>query len=232
MSTDRDDPDNENDSQGPPDRTVVDAMLPVKTARGAITMFRADEAFALRLQGLSYEQISKRLNLSAGVVYRAVSERLQRNAERMANTTGVQLLQQELERLDHMFSVAWSRGTGSMITDPNTGEPVRDERTGEIKHYDPDPRWLLRAEAILKQRADMLGITKERIEITGANGGPIAVAPMDLSTMTPSQIAMLEVLLDRAGMKGVARDATVIDAEVISDAPADPSEPDEGEDEP
>lgn len=225
---------------------ALEMMQGKRGGRGAAALTRADEAFRLRLRGMSYRAIAEKLGVAESSVFVAVKKRLKRAADHMAKHSSVELLQAEIERLDGLFLVAWDRAVGAPILDPHTGEELIDDDTGRVQYHDPDPRFIARCESLLQTRAELLGLTKQRVEVTGANGAPLeikAIAMPGLASMSPAAVAALEVLLARAGLAPAAVDAkgeivdAVVDesrrlgpAEGASDAPAAPSSTDETED--
>ncbi len=169
-----------------------------------------DQAWALRISGLTYRQIGLKLGMSEAHAYGLCKKHNQAVTKRMLDTTGPELLSQDLERIDSLFAASYAYATGGPVVDEH-GDPVLDDN-GSPKVREPDPRFLLRCSELLKQRADLLGLSKVRVEISGPNGGPVQVAaPMDLSGLTPAQVAQLEWLLNKAGMKA----PTVIDGEIV-----------------
>ena len=196
----------------------------IATPRKVVALTRADQAFEMRLAGMSYRKIAAALGITEKSVYEAVRVRLRRAAKHMAESTAPDLLLQELERLDELYAVAHARAVGGPILDDD-GEPITDAK-GRQRYYEADHRWAGRAQELLKTRAELLGLVKTQIEITGANGGPVESrsVSVDLSNMTPAQIAAFEILLGRMGVQipgltpAPALLPETIDAEVNDDA--------------
>lgn len=195
---------NENPSElakyRPEAEDAAELLPPVRSPRAALARTRADQAFSMRLAGASYRKIADSLGISQQAVQEAVKKRLRAMGAHMATQSGPDLLLQEIARLDELYEVAHARALGGPILD-DEGEPVVD-RDGKPRFYEPDPRWTLRAQEILKTRAELLGMTKTKIEITGANGGPVEgrSVSVDLTHMTAQQIAVLELMFRRMGV--------------------------------
>lgn len=216
-----------------PEGTALAATVMPRAAAGKklrdvdfVSATEAEEAYALRLAGWSYGQIAKRVGRAESTVHKWCVDRLMRAAKHTATVTLPALRQQELERLDAMFATAYARGTGAPMVDPETGEIVVDD-DGKPKRHEPDPRWLLRAETILSQRAALLGVDQPtRVKIEGEIKHTHAHVHLD--ALTPVQLATLEFLLTKAGLAAAPAGALtapgqVLDAEFSAGATADPA---------
>lgn len=107
---------------------------------------KALQALELRKAGVGYDAIAAKLGYAGrSGAYKAVAKLLT-SVEREAAT---ELLEIELQRLDDMLRAVWGNA-----------------RAGRVAHVD-------RVLKIIERRAKLLGMDKDRTEISGPNGGPI-----------------------------------------------------------
>lgn len=195
----------------------------------------SDQAWRMRLAGYSYRQIRDLLESRgiAIVTHQAVRScilvRLKAINDDMIRTAPT-LLAQEISRIDAMIATVWPRAHGDVMRD-DEGEVIVDESTGKPKRYDYDRKSMETLLKLVEQRAKFLGVDVKRIELTGANGGPVQTShtqALDVSKLGPAEVAMLELLLERATP---AKAPEVLEAEftVAGDEASDPESEDEPE---
>lgn len=98
----------------------------------------------------------------------------------------------EDDRLDALLEAIWPHATGAVKEDPETGEPMLDDKGRLARHgFDKDA-----AELLLKihdRRMKLHGLDKTRIEITGG-----AERTINYDALDPDEVAILEVILAKA----------------------------------
>ncbi len=116
------------------------------------------KAAELRIQGLNFSEIAKQVGYAnPSGAYKAVVE-VMASAER---ETGTELLELELQRLDEMLQSVWEGA-----------------RKGILFNVD-------RVLKISEQRAKLLGLGPQKLELSGPGGGPIETAQAGLVILPP-----------------------------------------------
>ena len=140
-------------------------------------MQRADalveQAADLRLRGLTYEKIARELDMSIEGARKAVFRGLDR-IRGHADELAAEVRAQEAARLDRICE------TLSKLAD-NTSD---------------DATALAVVDRLLKvqdRRARLLGLDLQRVEVTGANGGPIQIAAIQRVIVDPQQGPVVDV---------------------------------------
>ena len=134
---------------------------------------RARDALALRLRGHTYADIGDQL----GVTLEGARQAVQRGmAEIRTQTaeTAVEVREQEAARLDRML-VRLER-MADQADDATTALAIQDR--------------LLK---IQDRRARLLGLDLQRLELTGANGGPIAIAAIQRVIVDPRDAPVIDM---------------------------------------
>jgi hypothetical protein len=133
------------------------------------------EAVRLRLAGMSYSSMSERLGVSASSAHRAVLRSLARTAADLGESADA-LRSLELQRLDALLAGLWPAASAG------------------------DPAAVSVALRVSERRAKLLGLdAPSRRELSGADGGPIEIAPtIDLTRLSDADLATLDALLARA----------------------------------
>lgn len=172
-----------------------------------VSRVREREALALRVQGLTQDQIAERLGLTQGAVSRTLARLLGNFAAEMrANTP--KLVALEVERLDAIASAIWPYCVGGPVLDAR-GNPRIDPETGEPLRRDPDPAYLAQFWKLAERRAKLLGLdVGSKVELSGPGGAPMQHALVDLTKLSPEQLAALETIMTTAGAR--ASDAPAI----------------------
>lgn len=125
--------------------------MPSKTSKATIRAAQtAKEALALRLQGLTYDEIGQRLQVSHGTAYRHVSMELA-NTRSTAAETAQELREVELQRLDRLLAVV-----GPMA------------ESGDLQAVD-------RVLRIQERRAAYLGLDAPKAQLVAVDGRPDTV---------------------------------------------------------
>ena len=127
---------------------------------------RKREALAMRLRGHNYAEIGDALGISAEgarlAVKRGMSEIRTESAE-----TAIEVREQEAARLDRMLTTL--ERMAESTEDASTLLAIQDR--------------LLK---IQDRRARLLGLDLQRVEVTGANGGPIQIAAIQRVIVDPA----------------------------------------------
>ena len=157
-----------------------------------------ERATDLRLRGLTYERIARQLDCSIEGARQAVlrgMERIRSNTEEMA----IELRHQETARLDRISETL--TGIAERATDESTALAVVDR--------------LLRVQ---ERRAKLLGLDLQRLEVTGAGGGPIQVAQIQRIIVDAPTTTITATVLDGHALPAPSGDAVPRDddASVIS----------------
>lgn len=126
-------------------------MSAPRTAKANIKRAQIErEAVELRLAGLTYSRIAERLGVGAATACRAVKASMQRLADE-CREPAIQIRQQELERLDRMWSRHYPLALG-------VGDAPPDQKAAEL------------CLKIMRRRAEMLGLDapkEERVQLEG-----------------------------------------------------------------
>lgn len=163
---------------------------------GHVSMHQSAEfverATDLRLRGLTYERIARQLDCSIEGARQAVlrgMERIRSNTEEMAT----ELRHQETARLDRISETL--TGIAERATDESTALAVVDR--------------LLRVQ---ERRARLLGLDLQRLEVTGANGGPIQIAQIQ-RVIVDAPTTLTATVLDGHALPAPSGDAVPRDAD-------------------
>lgn len=134
----------------------------------AITRERHALALEMRKYGYSYEQVAEHFEVST-----AAARALVKNAmEQAIREPGQEVIDLELERLDQLYRLAMNAAVAG------------------------DTDAITKALAIMQRRAKYLGLdAPEKKELTGANGGPMQVAGLDLKGMSDEDLKKVKALL-------------------------------------
>lgn len=127
---------------------------------------RTTEALDLRLKGYSYPEIARAMSLSNEGARKAVLRGLEEMRTDRAETAP-EVREQEAARLDRMLQRL--ERMAEEADDASTLLSVQDR--------------MLR---IQDRRARLLGLDLQRVEVTGANGGPIAIAAIHRVIVDPT----------------------------------------------
>lgn len=133
----------------------------------------AEQAADLRLRGLTYERIGRQLNMTPEGARQAVLRGLDR-IRGHTDELAVEVRAQEAARLDRICE------TLSRLADN-----APDDATA-----------LAVVDRLLKvqdRRARLLGLDLQRVEVTGANGGPIQIAAIQRVIVDPQQGPVVDV---------------------------------------
>lgn len=144
---------------------------------GAVAMQVADDvasrALAMRLRGMSYPDIARVLDYTTEgarkAVIRGMAEARTERAE-----TAAEVREQEAARLDRMLTRLADLLDDT--DDPQTALAIQDR--------------MLRVQ---DRRARLLGLDLQRLEVTGANGGPIQIAAIQRVIVDPQQGPVVDV---------------------------------------
>lgn len=172
----------------------------------------AAEAFRLKRNGASYDEIAEALGISEQAAMTLIHERLKVLAERLI-TDGKQILAEQLERIDRQYRHANARGFGGYALDYETGEPLIDEETGKRRTWEPDFRYAVEARKLLELQMKLLGQDVKHVRVdVNTNGNGASVVPSD-----PLKLALLEHALGHSAgalpAKGETSGGGVVDAE-------------------
>lgn len=147
---------------------------------GHVSMQQSDEftsqALDLRLQGLTYERIARRLDCSIEGARRAVMRGLDRMRTESAEVAAEvrELERARLERIDESLSDMEAR-----TEDESTRLAIIDRRL-----------------RVADRRARLLGLDLQRVEVTGAGGGAITIQAIQRVIIDP--LAAAKPVLDVA----------------------------------
>ena len=133
----------------------------------------AEQAAELRLRGLTYEKIGREMGMTPEGARQAVIRGLDR-IRGHTDELAVEVRAQEAARLDRICE------TLSRLADD-----AADEATA-----------LAVIDRLLKvqdRRARLLGLDLQRVELTGANGGPIQIAAIQRVIVDPQQNPVVDV---------------------------------------
>ena len=124
------------------------------------------QALDLRLQGLTYERVAKRLGCSIEGARKAVMRGLERMRTETAEVAAEvrELERARLERIDESLSDMEAR-----TEDESTRLAIIDRRL-----------------KVADRRARLLGLDLQRVEVTGAGGGPIAITAIQRVIVDPT----------------------------------------------
>lgn len=144
---------------------------------GAVAMQVADDvasrALAMRLRGMSYPDIARVLGYTnegaRKAVIRGMAEARTERAE-----TAAEVREQEAARLDRMLTKLADLLDDT--DDPQTALAIQDR--------------MLRVQ---DRRARLLGLDLQRVELTGAGGGPIQIAAIQRVIVDPQQGPVVDV---------------------------------------
>lgn len=130
----------------------VKAVARRKAARSAkvAVVERRAEALALRRKGYSYPQIASELGVALGTAHKDVQQGLG-EVQALARESADAIVSLELERLDTMLAGVWHKAS-----------------TGST----PAIRAALQ---ISQRRMKILGLEREKLEMSGPGGGPIQI---------------------------------------------------------
>lgn len=191
---------------------------------------RDEQAWQMRIAGHSLQAIADALAFtSTREVSAMIKRRLQQGRQALAESVD-QATALEAERLDAQTRAVWPRVMQHEITHPITGAPELDHQ-GHPRRYEFDPKAHALALQIHDRRVKLFGLEKAtKIEITGAGGGPIRHEGADLSNLSATELALLEMLHAKArgAAAGEGVDADTVDAEIVE--PDEPAAADEGDD--
>lgn len=127
---------------------------------GALAMQIADDvasaALSLRLKGMSYPEIARQIGYTTEGARKAVIRGMEEARTERAETA-IEVREQEAARLDRMLQTL--ERMAEATEDPSTLLAIQDR--------------LLK---IQDRRARLLGLDLQRLEVTGAHGGPIQIA--------------------------------------------------------
>lgn len=144
-----------------------------QTARTTLHADRVRQALQLRMAGLDFFAIGQRMGVVKSQAWKLVDEGL-RQARAEAVEVASELRDMELARLDRLWTALWQEAIGR----PAKGQP------GDADYQpatDADPAAVDRLLKISAQRCKLLGIdAPERLELTGAGGGPLAVTEVEI----------------------------------------------------
>lgn len=161
---------------------------------------RARDALALRLKGYTYVDIGQALDISTEgarqAVQRAMAEVRTESAE-----TAIEVREQEAARLDRMLL----------------------QLETLVARCDDDDRALAIQDRMLRiqdRRAKLLGLDLARLEVTGANGGPIQITGIQRVIVDPATTT-IDVTPERPALAPPENDARVRDADASNESKAD-----------
>lgn len=133
----------------------------------------ASRALAMRLRGMSYPDIARVLDYTTEgarkAVIRGMAEARTERAE-----TAAEVREQEAARLDRMLTKLADLLDDT--DDPQTALAIQDR--------------MLRVQ---DRRARLLGLDLQRVEVTGAHGGPIQIAAIQRVIVDPQQGPVVDV---------------------------------------
>lgn len=114
---------------------------------------RRVKALELRKAGLPYRVIAEECGVSEQQAWRDVKKGLA-NLAKMEQQAATEVRQLELERIDTLLSVLWTRARGRRIT--------HDDKT--VEEIAPDMAALDRVMRLMERRAKLLGLDLQREE--------------------------------------------------------------------
>lgn len=153
---------------------------------------RSAEALDLRLKGYSYADIGQRMGLSNEGARRAV-QRGMAEIRTEAAETAIEVREQEAARLDRMLQTL--ERMAEATEDPSTLLAIQDR--------------LLK---IQDRRARLLGLDLQRLEVTGAGGGPIQIAQIQ-RVIVDAPAMVTATVLDGHALPAPSGDAVPRDAD-------------------
>lgn len=154
---------------------------------------RSAEALDLRLKGYSYADIAARMGLSNEGARRAVQRGMAEVRSDIAET-GAEVREQESARLDRMLQTLERMAEGT--EDPSTLLAIQDR--------------MLR---IQDRRARLLGLDMQRLEVTGAGGGPIQIAQIQRVIVDAPTTTITATVLDGHALPAPSEEPVVRDAD-------------------
>lgn len=169
---------------------------------GAVAMMVAEDvarqALDLRLRGMSYPEIGKTIGYTTEGARKAVKRGLE-EARTESAETALEVREQEAARLDRI-----------LVTLERLLE--RAEASDDVDNALAVQDRLLKVQ---ERRARLLGLDLQRVEVTGANGGPIAIASIQRVIVDPSTTTLTASVeakaLDAPSESSVVRDADVVE---------------------
>lgn len=123
---------------------------------------RDSRIFQMRKQGISIQEIAKRV----GVSVPAVNKSIQRSLEKLSAEALMaypHILQMELERLDSLLASAWPLTQHRKVRLPDGTEMT----------VEPDVKFIQQARDIIKDRIKLLGLETTNITVTNNTPEPI-----------------------------------------------------------
>jgi hypothetical protein len=116
----------------------------------------------MRCAGKPYHEIAKAIGRSSpSAAYKAVRRALDRVEADIAQGA-IKLRAQQSARIDELLIAIWEKAIG-----------VRDELGNRVTQ--PDLRAVDRVIKLLERRAKLLGLDVDKLEVSGAGGGPIDI---------------------------------------------------------
>ncbi len=191
------------------------ALVSGAQVRNEISTANAAAVWDLRMQGLAHDEIADRLRIPEKTVRDHCTRKLNKIVHEMANVSAPALVAQEVARIDRLWRVAFARATGGAILNPMTHEHKLD-KDGNPRYYDPDPRWVARAQQLSDARAGLLGLKVKQVDVRHAHVHATAGPAADLSKLSTTEIALLEFLQRKAGI-GAPKSAGLLEAPASSD---------------
>jgi AcrR family transcriptional regulator len=123
---------------------------------------RDSRIFQMKKQGVSTQEIAKRVGVSAATVNASVSRTLQKlSAEALMAYPSI--LQLELERMDSLLASAWPLTQHRKVRLPDGTEIVQE----------PDVKFIQQAREIIKDRIKLLGLETTNVTVTNGSPEPI-----------------------------------------------------------
>lgn len=168
------------------------------------------QVWLMRVEGLSTAEIAQRLDCDAETVRTAMKRVLAYKRE-VGRTFAEDAFDVQVARLELLHSAYFPRAVGGVITDPVTGSPVIDTKTGLPVRYALDHKAGDKVLQIHDRVAKLYGLETLRVELTGANGGAVEVAHRNVGALSPEELAIVEHLLRKAN--GLSTD--IVDGEIV-----------------
>lgn len=152
----------------------------------------ASAALSLRLKGLSYPEIARQIGYTTEGARKAVIRGMEEARTERAET-GAEVREQEAARLDRMLQTL--ERMAEATEDPSTLLAIQDR--------------LLK---IQDRRARLLGLDLQRLEVTGAGGGPIQIAQIQ-RVIVDAPAPVVATVLDAQALPAPSEEPVVRDAD-------------------
>lgn len=117
----------------------------------------------------------------------------------------------ELAKLDHLERKAWAafeRSQRDRVRKHGERRSVKGEVTEVVgtdtEGSDGDPRWLAVVFQCIAKRIDVIGLAPNKVQLTGANGGPIQIQQTPYDKLPDATIIELNRVLRERGVFGTA----------------------------